>query len=92
MKKITVGRIVNFVMPDGSIRPAIVVRVWGSGDPGEDLVNVQVFTDSHNDGFEWGVEWRTSVRHDEIHNATGTWHWPKVEQLPTAIQLASTPE
>lgn len=52
MQDLYVGRIVNYVLPDGrsagQVRPAIVVRVWN--DVSSDLIaqgycNLQVFTD-----------------------------------------------
>ena len=77
-KPITVGRIVHYVLPDGpyagDVRPAIVVRVWN-----QDLgaVNLQVFTDQSNDGFDTGVVWATSVVHDQETKKPRTWHWPE---------------
>ncbi len=41
---LAVGRIVNFVMANGEIRPAIIVRVWS-----ETCVNLRVFLDGWND-------------------------------------------
>jgi hypothetical protein len=52
MEKVSVGRIVHYVLANGEHRPAIIVRVW----PGEfgtaevtDGINVQIFTDGSND-------------------------------------------
>jgi hypothetical protein len=85
---LTEGRIVHFVMPNGEHRPAIVVRVWGSG-PCEGYANLQVFTDGSNDATELptdesplpydqvkaGMVWVTSVCPDDETKAPGTWHW-----------------
>lgn len=79
-QKISVGRIVTYVLPDGKNkgerRPAIVVRVWS-----ETTVNLQVFTDGdgnpeNNDGLP-SVLWQTSRQHDEENRSPGTWHWPE---------------
>lgn len=85
--KPTVGRIVYFVMPDGQIRPAIIVRVWS-----DEMVQLQVFTDGSNDGAEnaGGIVWKTSVHFNQPPDATspvasGTWHW-----MP--FQLATAPK
>lgn len=64
----TVGRIVNYVLPNGAIRPAIVVRVWDDG-----RLQLQQFTDQTNDGEPLGIVWRTSV----VEGCEpGQWHWP----------------
>ena len=82
MEGLTEGRMVHFVLPDGNNtgehRPAIVVKVWrnGSNDlPGNGHSNLQVFTDSLNDGTQYagGLVWRTSVPYDETKKP-GTWH------------------
>ncbi|SRR6266704_2249641 len=58
MEGLTVGRIVHYVLESGRLkgdcRPAIVVRNWSNHTiPGNDgMVNLQVFTDGLNDGFE----------------------------------------
>lgn len=84
------GRIVHYVLDagrsKGQHRPAIVVRDWKQENG---LVQLQVFTDGWNDGFnevhqgEHGIVtlssnviWRTSVHYDENHEP-GTWHWPE---------------
>lgn len=76
---VTVGRIVNYVLPSGpyrgEVRPCMVVRVW-SGN----LFNGQVFTDSpeaqdSNDCLP-PVMWATSVVYNEDKHP-GTWHWPE---------------
>ncbi|MDB5042150.1 MAG: hypothetical protein JWN27_2876 [Candidatus Eremiobacteraeota bacterium] len=40
----TAGRIVHFVLGDGQVRPAMIVRVWSAT-----LVQLQVFLDGTND-------------------------------------------
>lgn len=71
MDGLTEGRIVHFVLPNGEHRPAIIVRVW-SKETG--CVNLQVFTDSTNDGLD-PVEWRTSVSPSQDGKEPYTWHW-----------------
>ncbi len=73
-QKAAIGRIVHFVMPDGEHRPAIIVKVW---DPDSGTSNLQVFTDSGNDGLT-NVAWRTSVQRSE-EPQPHYWHWPERE-------------
>jgi len=81
----TQGRIIQFVCPDGeTVRPAIIVRVWT-----DEVVNLSVFYDGTNDGYDVrgreelsGLdslsEWATSVHYDGSEKpAARTWHWPK---------------
>ncbi len=53
MEKVTIGRIVHYVLASGEHRPAIVVQVWKDEYPenadDKDGVNVQVFLDGKND-------------------------------------------
>jgi hypothetical protein len=77
----TVGRIVHYTLPDGrsagEVRPAIVVRIW---DDSYRAIQLQVFVDQTNDGFENGVVWKTSVMQSESGDSElGRWHWPKRE-------------
>lgn len=75
----SIGRIVHYVLNAGrnagEHRPAIIVRVW----PG-DLVNLQVFPDSNEDGTSNDClpvpMWQTSIRFD-ADGANHTWHWPE---------------
>lgn len=60
MEGLTEGRMVHFVLPDGNNtgehRPAIVVKVWGNGLdnlPENGYSNLQVLTDSLNDGTQY---------------------------------------
>ena len=62
------GTIVNYVLKDRQIRPAIIVRVWPDG-----AVQLQQFTDQTNDSEQFGVVWRTSVKEG---TEPGQWHWP----------------
>lgn len=76
--KPTVGRIVEFCDKDRNgkevIRPAIIVQVWT-----EDCVNLQVFTDGHNDNeFGVNVKWLTSVLYSEEARYC-SWHWMKYQ-------------
>lgn len=78
-QKVTLGRIVHFVIGKDSwgeplSRPAMVVQVWQDG-----TVNLQVFTDGQNDVRRGtngeGMLWKGSVDHNE-EKTVGTWHWP----------------
>lgn len=77
MDGLTEGRIVHYVVPDGRSqgehRPAIVVKVWNK-DSG--MINLQVFTDSSNDGGAYAnpVVWRTSIGYSQ-EPLLNTWHW-----------------
>lgn len=90
-QKVTVGRIVHFVMPGEKVhRPAIVVQTWSN-----DCVQLQVFLDGTNENCQEyektdnpglaptsadmnnGMMWRTSVTHDETGKRERTWHWPE---------------
>jgi hypothetical protein len=94
--KLTIGRIVHFVLPGtilpgnkqhraGAHRPAIIVAINCEGTQHETL-QIQVFTDGSNDGIgkdaNRNLYWATSVRHDEDGKAPGTWHWPEREGVP----------
>ncbi len=78
MEGLTEGRIVHYVLPSGSHRPAIVVNAWKHvveyRESGR--VNLQVFTDFKNDGEDYasGQYWATSVPYSETPEP-GTWHW-----------------
>jgi hypothetical protein len=72
--KPTVGRIVNFTLPDypvgarnaGEVRGAVITRVWNNT-----CVNLRVFTDGSND--EGQSEYHTSVVQGDV---MGKWNWP----------------
>lgn len=80
-RKVSIGSIVNYVLPDGrsagEIRPAIVVRKWS-----DTCVNLQVFTDGDNDypGTN-GTLWKTSVTYSE-DKLPYTWHFWTPELNP----------
>lgn len=67
----------HYVLPDGpgkgQHRPAIVVRNWNASDAG--CVQLQVFTDSHNDNLD-NVVWVSSALYNR-EAIPGTWHWPE---------------
>jgi hypothetical protein len=82
MAGLTEGRIVHYVLQDGSHRPAIVVRNWRT--PGG-CCNLQVFLDGEDDfgaaglggqEMEKGRAWRTSVLYS-AKPQPHTWHWPE---------------
>ena len=80
-EKVTVGRIVHYVLKGGRLgsgehRAAMVMAVWRSGTP-----NLRVFLDGGNDGaMPDGVLWEPYVQQDEETKAPGTWHWPERDQ------------
>ena len=77
--KISVGRIVHFILSNGEHRPAIVVRVWSN-----ECVQLQVFLDGTNDAssdvprtaLDAGIMWATSVPYSEEPQQR-SWHWPE---------------
>lgn len=86
----SLGRIVFYVLKDGQVRPAIVVRLGPDLSPSypPTTVNLNVQLDGDNDGRHNGhwtgiteeegkarVAWRTSVAYSE-EPKPGTWHWP----------------
>jgi len=94
----TVGRIVNYILPDGpaigQIRPAIIVRVWTDAvgkATVQSLVQLQVFMDGSG-AATWNdcapnVIWKTSV-HQGL--TAGTWHSPRCNAALLAAQLNDT--
>lgn len=84
----TPGRIVMYVMPNGTtLRPAIVVVADGTSM----ICNMQVFTDGAHDQELMGddepqdIVWRAGVTYYEptagmrsgfFPHIKGTWHWP----------------
>jgi hypothetical protein len=56
------GAQVLYVLPNGKVRPAIIVNALADGAFEDGEVNLQVFTDFANDELN-PVEWRTSVRY-----------------------------
>lgn len=77
MPGLTTGRMVHYVLPNGTHvgehRPAVIVRVW---DHGTGYCNLMVFNDGTNDGVEYstGPTWVTSVEFSE-EPLPRTWHW-----------------
>jgi hypothetical protein len=89
--KISIGRIVHYVLPNGKHRPAIIVETWGNETTTEHIaVQLQVFIDGTNDLIgntgaygeisqeeaKAGVAWRTSVEYASESRAC-SWHWPE---------------
>ncbi len=81
MPGVVEGRIVHYVLQDGSHRPAIVVLNWH--EPSGSC-NLQVLVDGLNDKrsetglsaeeCDRGMAWKTSVRHS-AEPQPHTWHW-----------------
>ena len=63
METLFVGKIVHFVMPDGTHRPAIVVNVYDGNN-----ADLQVF-DAEN-----GILWQPSAYRFDTPTPY-TWHW-----------------
>ncbi len=88
MQDATIGRIVHYTLAEhdvpanykhavGRVRPAIVVQVWPNEFGDRPGYNLQVFTDSGNDGLP-PVHWATS--RELVEEPTpGKCHWPKRE-------------
>lgn len=64
----TIGRIVHYVVENGSHRPAVIVAVHGHL-----TVDLHVFVDPTNDGL---IPFQRFVLSDEQKNKK-TWHWPE---------------
>lgn len=75
MPGLTEGRIVHYVLPDGPYagehRPAIIVRVWNHSTG---YCNLTLFPDWQNDGYQHGVEWKTSIDYS-AEPKPNTWHF-----------------
>lgn len=81
MQGLALGRDVHFVLRSGphvgNCRAAKIVRVWANQPPF--TVQLTVFPDWLNDGFETGVVWVTSIVHG---GELGQWHfYGECEQL-----------
>lgn len=63
---------VGFVLPDGQVRPAVVVSQVDD-DKHEKKVNLTVFSDWSNDGDPNGISWQTGVTFNP-KKVPGTWH------------------
>lgn len=69
-KPLTRNRIVEYIMPDGQRRPAIVTRVDDDGQS----ASLNVFTDGANEG---GVAaHQRNIRQGE---EPGCWNWPQID-------------
>jgi hypothetical protein len=82
MQKISIGRIVHFVLPNGEHRPAIVVRVWPEEFPNNSHdhtgLNLQVFLDGANDNEAYrGMELPAKI--DLLH---GTMWYTNAQYAP----------
>jgi hypothetical protein len=99
--ELAIGDMVQYVMPSEKkdIRPAVVVRIW-NGETGP--VNLQVFTDGHNDGPEGNVLWKTSIvyakpvlmqeegKPDWVAYQPNTWHLLSDEEDLKAVEKPDT--
>ena len=90
-QKVTVGRIVNFVVAEGIIRPMIVTNV----NEGGTINGVQFRDGSNDDQHDHCVTpkqtqaWRTSVSYD-AKASVNSWHWPKVPAATATPAKAQT--
>jgi hypothetical protein len=89
-QKVSIGRIVHYVLADGQHRPAIIVAAFHA------RANLTVFIDQMNDYNPGSMNMNTnlmpsgsaflaggtlavgSAHQDEETKAAGTWHWPEV--------------
>lgn len=73
----SIGRIVHYILESGhhqgEHRPAIIVKVWAESPEPQTACQLQVFTDSTNDGLP-PVYWATSRQQGD---KPGQWHWPE---------------
>ncbi len=89
--KPTKGRIVRYALAPGDldekhqgqvgqVRPAVIVETHGNEkfDAFESgsAVNLQVFLDGSNDGYPFGLLWKTSALFSDTPGKPGTWSWP----------------
>lgn len=82
MQEPSIGRIVHYVLSEGSFkgehRPAIITQVWqpisNASNPG--MSNLTVFPAQSGDFFSSGPQMVGSVLFNEL-GAEGTWHWPE---------------
>ncbi len=68
---LTEGRMVHYVLPNGTHRPAVIVQVW---DHGTGMSNLQVFTDGTNDREVNGLRWYGSIYYS-AEPRPNTWHF-----------------
>lgn len=73
MQKVSPGRIVMYVLPDGGeARPMIVIRVWN----GNGSVSGHVFHNGQDDvAHDPHGPFKNDVTFD-ANKKPGTWHWP----------------
>lgn len=75
--KTSIGRIVNYVLPDthqraGEVVPALIVRVWNS-----ECVQLKLFLDEVND-----PEQEPTFASSAVYGSPdekGAWHWPVIQ-------------
>lgn len=70
------ARLVRYVIPNGEIRPFMIVQEWP--DSKEKLVNGLLFRDGPNDNSKDGgksepMSWKPSVQYDKLKRPN-TWH------------------
>ena len=71
MRTPEMGDMVRYVVPDGTVRPAVVIAVQNAG-----RVALSIFTDGDRD-HRWTFahpRWEPTVPHS-IDRTPGTWHW-----------------
>ncbi len=70
------GRIVHYILSDGSHRQAIIVSVI---DREKGMVNLSVFLDGDDEDYS-GTQtmiWKPSIMPDFKGKSKNTWHWPE---------------
>lgn len=88
---LVIGRLVHFVMPDGSERAAVVTRIAGDGTGTCDLV---VFTTAEEGGTFSATFNHGTARYDPTGGAQHGWHWPQASgcSAPTeSVGSSATP-
>lgn len=86
--KPTIGRIVNYVMKDLTVRPMVVIKVYSDEGNG-DMINGQLIYDGPNDADNIpggdppnlgdGMQRITSIAFQGNLISSNTWHWPQIE-------------
>lgn len=90
----SIGRMVHYVLSQhdknaGQHRPAVIVNIFDQTPTAASVVQLQVFTDSANDGMH-DTAWRTSVHQDPTGKTPGTWH--EMEFVAQLAPAAPSPE
>jgi hypothetical protein len=93
---LAIGRIVHFVVPNGSERPAIVTRVYADSESRTDqavagLCDLVVFTNAEEHGVFGAAYGQGKVSYDGSNEPKGnTWHWHTDQHGEISPSVSST--